>query len=81
MMFRTIDDEKKALKYLFKQTTDPILQLHLIEFGKSINDLLNKNELLFFDTLNGKNMEKVINNIDFQKLNKRIEDMGYLESK
>lgn len=81
MMFRTIDDEKKALKHLFKQTTDPILQLHLIEFGKSINDLLNKNELLFFDTLNDKNMEKVINNIDFQELNKRLEDMGYLESK
>lgn len=78
-MFRTIEDEQKALKKLYKETTDPILQLHLIAFGKSINQLLDNQELLFFDTLSKKaNMDKVLNNINYEKLNKYIMDKGYL---
>lgn len=78
-MFRTIEDEQKALKNLYKATQDPILQIHLIAFGKSINKLLDSGELLFFETLDKKeNMDKVINNIDFDKMNKWILDKGYL---
>lgn len=78
-MFRTIEDEQKALKSLYKSTQDPILQIHLIAFGKSINKLLDSGELLFFETLDKKeNMDKVISNIDFDKMNKWLLDKGYL---
>lgn len=78
-MFRTIEDEQKALKKLYKETQDPILQIHLIAFGKSINQLLDNGELIFFETLDKKeNMDKVINNIDFNKMNNWLLDKGYL---
>lgn len=78
-MFRTIEDEQKALKKLYKSTQDPILQIHLIALGKSINKLLDSGELLFFETLDKKeNMDKVISNIDFDKMNKWLLDKGYL---
>lgn len=77
-MFKTIEDEKKALKKLYSETKDPVVQLHLIAFGKSINKLLENKELSFFDTLNKKeNMEKVINGIDYDKMNKWLLDKGY----
>lgn len=78
-MFRTIEDEQKALKKLYKSTQDPILQIHLIAFGKSINQLLDNGELIFFETLDKKeNMDKVINNIDFNKVNNWLLNKGYL---
>ncbi|MDN6166692.1 MAG: hypothetical protein L0J18_11115 [Tetragenococcus koreensis] len=78
-MFKTIEDEKKALKKLYSETKDPVVQLHLIAFGKSINKLLENKELSFFDTLNKKeNMEKVIHGIDYDKMNKWLLDKGHL---
>lgn len=78
-MFRTIEDEKKALRKLYKQTNDPVVQLHLIAFGKSINELLDNDTLIFFDTLDNKeNMDKVLDNIDYQKMNKWLLDKGCL---
>ena len=59
-MFNTIEDEQKALRQLYKQTNDPIVQLHIIAFGKSINQLLEDGTLIYFDTLDNKeNMNKV----------------------
>lgn len=78
-MFSTIEDEQKALKTLYKKTNDPILQLHLIAVGKSINELLEKEELIFFDTLDkNENMQKVLNNIDYAKMNEWLLNKGYL---
>lgn len=78
-MFHTIEDEQKALRKLYKQTNDPVLQLHLIAFGKSINELLDNGTLIFFDTLDNKeNMDKVLENIDYQKLNNWLFKKGYL---
>lgn len=77
-MFKTIEDEKKALKKLYSETKDPVVQLHLIAFGKSINKLLENKELSFFDTLNKKeNMEKVINGIDYDRINQWLNGKGY----
>lgn len=78
-MFSTIQDEQKALKKLYKETNDPILQLHLIALGKSINELLEKEELIFFDTLDkNENMQKVLDNIDYAKMNNWLFNKGYL---
>lgn len=78
-MFNTIEDEQKALRQLYKQTNDPIVQLHLIAFGKSINQLLEDGTLIYFDTLDNKeNMKKVLDNIDFQKMNDWLIKKGYL---
>lgn len=78
-MFNTIEDELKALRRLYKQTDDPILQLHIIAFGKSINKLLEDGTLIYFDTLDNKeNMNKVLDNIDFQKMNNWLIEKGYL---
>lgn len=78
-MFNTIEDEQKALRKLYKQTNDPILQLHIIAFGKSINKLLEDGTLIYFDTLDNKeNMNKVLDNIDFQKMNNWLIEKGYL---
>lgn len=78
-MFNTIEDEQKALRKLYKQTNDPILQLHLIAFGKSINELLEDGTLIYFDTLDDKeNMDKVLENIDYEKMNDWLNKKGYL---
>lgn len=78
-MFKTIEDEKKALKKLYSETNDPVLQLHLIAFGKSINKLLEDGTLVFFDTLDKQeNMDKVLNNIDYKKINGWLINKGYL---
>lgn len=78
-MFNTIEDEQKALRQLYKQTSDPVVQLHIIAFGKSINQLLEDGTLIYFDTLDNKeNMEKVLDNIDYQKLNDWLIKKGYL---
>lgn len=78
-MFNTIEDEQKALRKLYKQTNDPIVQLHIIAFGKSINQLLEDGTLIYFDTLDNKeNMKKVLDNIDYQKLNDWLIKKGYL---
>lgn len=78
-MFKTIEDEKKALKKLYSETKDPVVQLHLIAFGKSINKLLENKELSFFDTLDkNENMQKVLNNIDYSKMNEWILNKSYL---
>lgn len=78
-MFNTIEDEQKALRKLYKQTNDPILQLHLIAFGKSINELLEDGTLIYFDTLDDKeNMDKVLGNIDYEKMNDWLNKKGYL---
>lgn len=78
-MFRTIEDEKKALRKLYDETNDPVLQLHLIAFGKSINELLDNDTLIFFDTLDNKeNMDKVLDNIDYQKMSNWLIEKGYL---
>lgn len=79
-MFNTIDDELKALRRLYKQTDDPIVQLHIIAFGKSINKLLEDGTLIFFDTLDNKeNMNKVLENIDYQSMNDWLIKKGYLQ--
>lgn len=78
-MFNTIEDEQKALKKLYKETHDPILQMYLIGFGKSINNLLEDGTLIFFDTLDKQeNMDKVLNNIDYKKINEWLINKGYL---
>lgn len=78
-MFNTIEDEQKALRRLYKQTNDPILQLHIIAFGKSINKLLEDGTLIYFDTLDNKeNMNKVLENIDFETMNNWLMQKGYL---
>lgn len=78
-MFNTIEDEQKALRKLYKQTNDPILQLHIIAFGKSINKLLEDGTLIYFDTLDNKeNMNKVLENIDFEIMNNWLIQKGYL---
>lgn len=78
-MFNTIEDEQKALRKLYKQTTDPIVQLHIIAFGKSINELLEDGTLIYFDTLDDKeNMDKVLENIDYKKMNDWLNKKGYL---
>lgn len=78
-MFNTIEDEQKALRQLYKQTNDPIVQLHIIAFGKSINQLLDDGTLIYFDTLDNKeNMKKVLDNIDYQSLNDWLIKKGYL---
>lgn len=78
-MFNTIEDEQKALRQLYKQTNDPVVQLHIIAFGKSINQLLEDGTLIYFDTLDNKeNMKKVLDNIDYQKLNDWLIKKGYL---
>lgn len=78
-MFNTIEDELKALRQLYKQTDDPIVQLHIIGFGKSVNKLLENGNLIYFDTLDNKeNMEKVLDNIDYQKMNNWLIEKGYL---
>lgn len=78
-MFNTIEDELKALRQLYKQTNDPVVQLHIIAFGKSINKLLEDGRLIYFDTLDNKeNMKKVLDNIDYQKLNDWLIKKGYL---
>lgn len=78
-MFNTIEDEQKALRRLYKQTNDPILQLHIIAFGKSINKLLEDGTLIYFDTLDNKeNMNKVLENIDFEIMNNWLIQKGYL---
>lgn len=77
-MFNTIEDELKALRRLYKQTDDPVVQLHIIAFGKSINKLLEEGTLIYFDTLDKKeNMEKVISNIDYDKMNQWLNNKGY----
>lgn len=76
---KTIKDEQKALKRLYKETTSPVLQIHLIAVGKSINQLLEQNELLLFDNLGKQeNMDKVLNNIDYERINKWLFEKGYL---
>lgn len=35
-MFKTIDDEKAAIKKLYKETQDPVLAIHLIALGLSL---------------------------------------------
>ena len=78
-MFNTIEDEQKALRRLYKQTNDPIVQLHIIAFGKSINQLLEDGTLIYFDTLDKKeNMKKVLDNIDYQTMNNWLIEKGYL---
>lgn len=78
-MFNTIEDEQKVLRRLYKQTNDPILQLHIIAFGKSINKLLEDGTLIYFDTLDNKeNMNKVLENIDFETMNNWLMQKGYL---
>lgn len=78
-MFNTIEDEQKALRRLYKQTNDPIVQLHIIAFGKSINKLLEDGTLIYFDTLDNKeNMKKVLDNIDYQTMNNWLIEKGYL---
>ena len=78
-MFNTIEDEQKALRRLYKQTNDPIVQLHIIAFGKSINKLLEDGTLIYFDTLDNKeNMKKVLDNIDYQTMNNWLVEKGYL---
>ena len=78
-MFNAIEDELKALRQLYKQTDDPVVQLHVIAFGKSINKLLEEGTLIYFDTLDNKeNMDKVLDNIDYQKMNDWLIKKGYL---
>lgn len=78
-MFNTIEDELKALRQLYKQTDDPVVQLHVIAFGKIINKLLEEGTLIYFDTLDNKeNMDKVLDNIDYQKMNDWLIKKGYL---
>ena len=78
-MFNTIEDEQKALRQLYKQTNDPVVQLHIIAFGKSINQLLEDGTLIYFDTLDNKeNMDKVLDNIDYKKMNDWLIKKGYL---
>lgn len=79
MLFKTIDDEKTAIKKLYKETQDPVLAIYLIAIGRSINELLERGDLIFFDLLNEKNMEKVLNNINYDKINQWIIDKGYLK--
>lgn len=72
-------DEQKALKKLYKETNDPVLQLHLIALGKSINKLLDQQEILTFDTLSNKEvMKKVMNDIDYKVMNDWLINKGYL---
>lgn len=72
-------DEQKALKKLYKETNDPVLQLHLIALGKSINKLLDQQEILMFDTLSNKEvMKKVTNDIDYKVMNDWLINKGYL---
>lgn len=72
-------DEQKALKKLYKETNDPVLQLHLIALGKSINKLLDQQEILMFDTLSNKEvMKKVMNDIDYKVMNDWLINKGYL---
>lgn len=76
-----MNDELKALKLLYKETKDPILQLHLIAVGKSINKLLEQQEILLFDTLsNPEVMNKVMNDIDYQTMNNWLIEKGYLQA-
>lgn len=71
-------DELKALRVMYKETTDPVVQLHIIAFGKSINKLMEENEILMFDTLSDKSvMKKVLDDIDYDKMNKWLNDKGY----
>lgn len=78
-MIKTIKDEQKALKRLYKETTDPVLQIHLIAFGKSLNEQVEQGNILLFDNLNSEdNMKKVTENIDFNKLNNWLLQNGYL---
>lgn len=78
-MFNAIEDELKALRRLYKQTDDPVVQLHIIAFGKSINKLLEEGTLIYFDTLDNKeNMDKVLDNIDYQKMNDWLIKKSYL---
>lgn len=71
-------DEQKALKKLYKETNDPVLQLHLIALGKSINKLLDQQEILMFDTLSDKSvMKKVLDDIDYDKMNQWLNNKGY----
>lgn len=81
MVFKTIKDEKLAIKKLYKETQDPVLGVYLIAIGKSINELLERGDLIFFDLLNEKNMEKVLNNINYDKINQWIINKGHLESR
>lgn len=72
-------DEQKALRLLYKQTNDPVVQLHLIAVGKSINKLLEQQEILIFDTLSNKEvMNKVMNDIDYKVMNDWLIKKGYL---
>lgn len=78
-MIATIDDEKTLLKQLYEETTDHVLQIYLIAIGKSINELLEKEEIIFFDTLSDKEvMDKVLNNIDYERINKWLCKKGFI---
>lgn len=78
-MFKTIDDEKAAIKKLYKETQDPVLAIHLMALGRSINELLERGDLIIFDILNEENLKKVLDNIDYDKINKWLKRKGYLE--
>ncbi|WNM55282.1 hypothetical protein CoNPh27_CDS0016 [Staphylococcus phage S-CoN_Ph27] len=49
---------KQQLKNYIKKHKIPSLAIHLIALGRSINELLERGDLIIFDILNEENLKK-----------------------